>query len=218
MFTLEAPGERTAWHGYRLAVLDPPWDTDTGGGGRGAQSHYPVEDWCAILRAVIECRHWVLDPRGAHVWIWYTSLSRELVGKLGEALGLVDTGTERVWHKGRLEVVDGEAVLVQHCGLGQRLRYCHEYARLFTLGRDVGVPTSLRRPSVLLEPARGGALTHSHKPDAFYADAWASAQCDREQHGRAPALELFARRPRAGWWVWGNEITTAGEAGEVCCG
>lgn len=205
-FALTAPGadtERSEWHGYRLVVMDPPWADDSGGGGRGAQDKYEVEDWPTILRIILECPHWQLDPRGAHVWIWYTSLARRSCVKLAAALGLRDTGYERIWVKGRV-AEDGS--LKRHIGLGQYGRMAHEYCRLFTVGRDVDVPRPLRMPSWRLEPARGGELTHSHKPDAFYDDAWAIAQCERERHGRAPALEMFARRKRAGWWTWGNEV------------
>lgn len=205
-FALTAPGAehtRSEWHGYRLVVMDPPWADDSGGGGRGAQCHYPVLPWQEILAVILRCPHWQLDRRGAHVWIWYTALSRHSCEQLGASLGLRDTGYERIWAKGR---VDDDGRLVQHIGLGQYGRTAHEYCRLFTVGDDVGVPTSMRMPSWRLAPARGGEMAHSRKPDVFYGDAWLIAQCERERHGRAPALEMFARRKRAGWWTWGNEV------------
>ncbi|MBX7268820.1 hypothetical protein KIF24_24225 [Micromonospora sp. Llam7] len=40
---------------------------------------------------------------------------------------------------------------------------------------------------------------HSHKPEEQYAII--------ERCSPGPYLELFARRPRPGWDVWGNEVT-----------
>ena len=42
------------------------------------------------------------------------------------------------------------------------------------------------------------AGTHSVKPDFFYDLI--------EEQSPGPYLELFARRPRAGWDQWGNQI------------
>jgi N6-adenosine-specific RNA methylase IME4 len=41
---------------------------------------------------------------------------------------------------------------------------------------------------------------HSHKPEEQYAIV--------ERCSPGPYLELFARRPRAGWHVWGNEVVS----------
>jgi len=61
-------------------------------------------------------------------------------------------------------------------------------------------------------PARAGSLTrwfhwprrmcrdHSRKPEAFYDLV--------EQVHDGPYLELFARRQRLGWSVWGNEVAS----------
>ncbi|KKK52103.1 hypothetical protein LCGC14_3108300 [marine sediment metagenome] len=41
-------------------------------------------------------------------------------------------------------------------------------------------------------------LAHSEKPDEFFALV--------EKLSPSPRLEMFARRPRTGWHVWGNEV------------
>jgi len=43
----------------------------------------------------------------------------------------------------------------------------------------------------------GPRLEHSRKPDSVHEIA---------EHMPGPYLELFARRPREGWDVWGNEV------------
>ena len=50
------------------------------------------------------------------------------------------------------------------------------------------------RPTAYLLPRQ----PHSVKPDFFYDLI--------EEQSPGPCLELFARRPRAGWSQWGNQI------------
>lgn len=61
------------------------------------------------------------------------------------------------------------------------------------------------RGSLKLQTARGVSTAfmhprtaHSVKPDAFFSLV--------EECSPGPYLELFARRPRTGWAVWGNEV------------
>jgi N6-adenosine-specific RNA methylase IME4 len=76
--------------------------------------------------------------------------------------------------------------------MGRYFRGCTEHC-LF------GVRGSLR----LRGPAASTALltprtTHSEKPEQFYQ------LVEEQSHG--PYLELFARRRRAGWSAWGDEV------------
>lgn len=48
-------------------------------------------------------------------------------------------------------------------------------------------------------PYVNGAPRHSAKPPEFFAMV--------ESVSQGPHLEMFARSPRAGWHVWGNEVT-----------
>lgn len=50
-------------------------------------------------------------------------------------------------------------------------------------------------PSVIHSPRR----EHSRKPDELFASI-------DEMYPNAKKIELFARRPREGWHVWGNEV------------
>jgi N6-adenosine-specific RNA methylase IME4 len=56
---------------------------------------------------------------------------------------------------------------------------------------DLGV----RQVVIAPHPGRGH---HSEKPDEIYL------RIERLYPG--PRLELFARKPRKGWWTWGNEV------------
>jgi N6-adenosine-specific RNA methylase IME4 len=61
-----------------------------------------------------------------------------------------------------------------------------------------GTPRRLSRWNTSVVRARKARATHSKKPEIF--------QDIVEQVSPGPYLELFARRQRLGWDVWGNEV------------
>jgi N6-adenosine-specific RNA methylase IME4 len=80
-----------------------------------------------------------------------------------------------------------------HFGMGHYTRGAHETAILATRGKFKVADKSVR--SVFFAP-RG---EHSEKPEAFYTLVENLA-------GMGPFVELFARRPRAGWHCYGAEL------------
>lgn len=190
--------------GYRCIVADPPW-TEHGGGGRGAQNHYPLLRTPEIANVIMD------SPArdGSHLWLWVTNnYLRHGLGVM-EALGyryltnFVWVKVKRdLWERLQFCINEGrhlDAALLHACilnwGLGQYMRGGHELCLLGVTG-DAIVPMPEHRPrSVLLAP-RG---KHSAKPDEAYTDRI-------ELISPGPRLELFARAPREGWEVWGNEV------------
>lgn len=74
--------------GLHLRVIDPPWDADTGGGGRGAQNHYGLADAGSIAGIIRRSPGWTdVDPMLAFVWSTVGALHTgdlfALVGDLG---------------------------------------------------------------------------------------------------------------------------------------
>ena len=197
---------------YRLIVMDPPWGTDRGGGGRGAQEHYQLaragDEWRIVMMSGAFRPH----EDGCLVWCWCTALSRHLVPTLFERLGVRDTGCEMVWCKGEVVLLAEQrepgtvvhrAELVQQVGLGQYVMTGHEYARLGVVGR---VPTPVPyRPMSWLLSKRG---RHSAKPDEAYAE-WLEMARALWPDEDLRAIELFARDARPGWEAWGNEAPAA---------
>ncbi len=114
----------------------------------------------------------------AHMWLWTTNAS------MPEALELLQAWdfTFRsilTWIKPRF-------------GMGQYLRTQTEHVLLGTRGK---APMQFRaQGSWFYAPLQ----EHSHKPEEQYAII--------ERCSPGPYLELFARRPRPGWHVWGNEV------------
>lgn len=195
-----------------LAVMDPPWSADTGGGRRGANTHYALAGVDGIAQAVRMSGLWV-DSGPALVWMWATSSA--LVN--GDAHGLANRLGLRicagfVWVKvdefcgacglrafDELPCCDAPAYSpTTRMGLGQWSRCEHEHLLVCRRG-EVRVPKpSARQPSVIYAP-RG---RHSAKPQA----AWdVIVETSRSSVGLAWGVEFFARTARPGWTAWGNE-------------
>lgn len=147
------------------------------GGSRGADKHYSLLPTNEIPRVMMQSPLWRPAP-SAHLWMWATANFLEDALFVMRALGFRYV-TFGVWVKPSI-------------GIGQYLRLRHEpllfgvRGRLHTL--DHGVDSVIEAP-------RG---RHSEKPEESYA------RIERVSPG--PRLEMFARRPRAGWDVWGNEV------------
>lgn len=173
---------------YRAIAMDPPWD-ERGGGGRGTGNHYatmPVVDMPGVIR---QAACWAPHPN-AHLWMWAT------VSHLPDALWLMSQlgfryVSNTVWDK-------------DYIGMGQYVRVQHEHLLFGVIGDgmhdlvwkgDRSVPSIIRQ-----RPPRdaAGQRIHSRKPGAAYD------LIERVSHG--PYLEMFAREPRHGWDVWGNEV------------
>jgi len=115
----------------------------------------------------------------AHLWLWVTNAAwREQVTVM-EAWGFSYRSC-LTWIKPRL-------------GLGRYLRNQTEHLLLGVRGK---APIRFRgQGSWLYAPVQA----HSHKPEEAYAVI--------ERCSPGPYLELFARRKRPGWDVWGDEMT-----------
>lgn len=81
-----------------------------------------------------------------------------------------------------------------HAGTGYWFRNRHELLLVGTRG-SIPAPAPGQQFCSVIEAPLGG---HSDKPAAF-------AEMIEELFPNVPAVELFARGPRVGWDVWGNE-------------
>ena len=180
---------------FRCVAADPPW-AERGGGKikRGADRHYSLMSNSDILRTMtvaLEQLGGVHDD--AHLWLWVTD------NFLRHGLGIMDQLGFRyvrtlVWVKMKPHWKRPEGEPVLQVGLGKYLRGAHELCLFGTRGKAQLPATEFRHPSVVIAPR----TTHSTKPDA------AKEVIERVSPG--PRVELFAREPRDGWTVWGNEV------------
>lgn len=165
----------------QTVVMDPPWNTDAGGGGKGAQNHYPLLSLSNIYRVVSMARPFMEVSHHAHLYVWTTCAALPEAMTLIQMLGFRYV-TDWIWLK-------------RHIGLGQYRRSKHEQLLLARRGQieRIGQWPS----SVFTEPE----TEHSVKPEESY-------RCI-ETVSPGPRLEMFARRPREGWTSWGNELPAA---------
>ena len=117
------------------------------------------------------------------------------------------------WVKGSIKVTQPmpghiEAGLVLQMGMGRVFRNVVEYLLICTRGKYTKLVQSKSENGLILaeEVILAPRGKHSEKPDAAYA------AIERVMPG--PYLEMFARRERPGWTVWGNELPDGGRAFE----
>lgn len=183
---------------YRCIVADPPWK-ERGGGKikRGADRHYPLLTTPAIIEAMLTCPLWQPDDN-CHLWMWTTKNHRGEASIVMAALGFREVSSA-VWVKGDIAgEVDGKAMWrLQRPGLGQYLRGVHEHLILGVRGK---LAAQTRDQLDVIVAPRG---KHSEKPEAAYRMI--------EQISPGPRLEMFARKPQAGWDSWGQDIAVTVE-------
>ncbi len=114
----------------------------------------------------------------AHLYLWVTNPMLEVAFRVVRAWGF-EYKTLLTWVKPQM-------------GLGNYFRGCTEHVMFAVRG---SLPVQQHDLRNWFESPR---LKHSEKPQVFFDLV--------ETASPAPRLELFARRQRPGWHVWGNEV------------
>ena len=160
-------------------MADPPWlERGAGKCKRGADKHYSLMNTDAIIGAILSADKWH-PADDCHLWLWVTNNFLPDGLRVIEAIGFRYV-TNLVWVKDMM-------------GLGQYLRGQHELC-LFAVKGKAMMPEKRNVQSVAWYLPRG---SHSRKPGDV------TNHIERVSPG--PRLEMFARSPRQGWDVWGNE-------------
>jgi N6-adenosine-specific RNA methylase IME4 len=181
---------------FRTIVMDPPW-WEAGGGGRGAQNHYPLVKTKDMPALILRASLFRPFP-DAHLYLWATNNFLPgglwLMGELGFRYVTVVTWTKPAKGIGQYFRGESEQLLFGVRGSGQSPEVMTERRDLGTWLPADWVRDEKRRP------------VHSAKP----AEAYALIQA----RSKGPYLEMFARgEPRGpGWQVWGNEAQPRVEA------
>jgi len=179
--------------GFRCIVADPPWPY-SGRGPASSKEHRP-NSYGAAPSSVERYGKMSMDElkamqipahESAHLFLWTTNGFICEAHELARAWGF-QPKTVVTW--GKLKP-DGTPSMKT----GYYFRGATEHCLFATRGnlRLTGGPF----PTLYLSRR----LPHSVKPEWFYA------LCEECSPG--PYLELFARRPRLNWTVWGNEVET----------
>jgi N6-adenosine-specific RNA methylase IME4 len=167
---------------YRTIVVDPPWKTRTGpkrwpyGDNGGRPLEYPTMTIDEIKTLPVG----ELACDRAHLFLWTTNRLVRQAYDVAEAWGFRPS-VLLTWAKNPMGM-----------GLGDAFGITTEHVLFAHRG---GLRPLRRVPTTWWTWKRG---RHSQKPEAF--------QDIVETVSPGPYLEMFARRARPGWDVWGNEV------------
>jgi N6-adenosine-specific RNA methylase IME4 len=165
---------------YSSIVVDPPWSYSNKSGRHGdsANAGY-IQDRTMTLDevALFDIKRWTAET--CHLYLWVTDAYVGHIYEVTEAWGF-DAKATLVWVKDRI-------------GMGNYYRHQHELC-VFAVKGKMRL-ARMNASTVFSAPI----TTHSEKPDEFYRLV--------ESCSPGPYLDVFARKKRAGWDVFGDEVT-----------
>lgn len=171
---------------FASILADPPWHfvaRSDKGEARSAAQHYTTDrEWHDIIALPVA----QLAADDAVLFLWMVDWCPKLALEVIEAWGFAHKTTAFTWAK---QNESGEG---WHMGQGYWTRANPEDCWLATRGSPKRIHADVRQ--LIVHPV----MEHSRKPDEIH---------DRiERLVGGPYLELYARRERARWITWGNEI------------
>lgn len=177
---------------YRVLVIDPPWSW--AGGKKSRPQHYERMNMEDILAMPVRE---LLHPDGARVFLWITAPLLNRIGDLQKAWRL-KFSTTMTW----IKVKPSENMMFFYRdsfseGMGLEVRGNAEFIVILKIGKPQRLG-SKKFPSLIVAPR----MQHSRKPVDLHEAI--EARLD------GPYAEVFARAPRLGWDVWGNETQKFG--------
>lgn len=171
---------------FDVIYADPPWRFSSNSAakpGRNAFRHYD----CMTVEEISAMPVKEIAAPAALLLMWVTVPFAHRADEVVRAWGF-RCKSQIVWTKQRI-------------GTGYWARNQHELVIIATRGRFPCPRPSLFPTSII----PGAQREHSRKPE------WVADRVDARLPD-ARKVELFARRPRAGWTVWGNETEKFPEA------
>ena len=195
---------------YGAIVADPPWhfrartalQMSNWTSRRDAEKHYAVMGIDDIKALPVKD----LAAKDAHLFIWTTGPCLPKTFEVMEAWGFRYSAVAFTWVKLKRSFNSYQLRVLPtaesdlHVGLGLTTRKNAEFCLLARRGNARRIAKNVRE--IILSPVR----EHSRKPDEAYARV--------KRYCAGPYLELFARAPRKGWDVWGNQTDRFAEAAE----
>lgn len=186
---------------YGAILADPPWSfevwsKDTGN-GRSAESHYSTMSMRQIARLPVD----ELAAKDCVLFMWacWPSIADAL--KIIDAWGFAYKTCGFDWMKAdNTQPNFFQDDLPAQVGMGYWTRANTEPCLLAVKGKPKRLNADVRMG--IIAPRR----EHSRKPEGVHSRI--------ERLVAGPYLELFARAPRAGWDVWGNQTDKFKEAAE----
>lgn len=187
---------------FKAILADPPWhfrartalQTRNFQCVRDVAKHYPTMELDDIKAMPVR----EIAAPDAHLFIWTTGPCLRQTFEVMEAWGFRYSAVAFTWVKLKRSIDTRQLRVLPtaesdlHVGLGLTTRKNAEFCLLGRRGKARRNAKDVRE--IILSPVR----EHSRKPEE--AASRVQRYCD------GPYLELFARAPRDGWTVWGNEI------------
>jgi len=167
---------------FATIVADPPWQLDTGPGfGATGQTggHVPLDYFSMTIEDIAALDIAPHVPDDAHLYLWTPNRYVEAAYGIARDWGFRPS-VLLVWAKPPLGI-----------GLGDAFKLTTEFVLFARRGSLANLDIT---PTTWFDWPRG---RHSVKPDGFYALV--------ERMSPGPRLDMFARRARPGWTVWGDE-------------
>jgi len=172
---------------FATVLADPPWQFQNRT-GKIAPEHRRLSRYSTLTMAEI-CSLPVPEvaKETAHLYLWVPNALLRQGLEVMEAWGF-QYKTNIVWHKIRKDGgPDGR-------GVGFYFRNTTELILFGVRGKDARTLAPGRRQVNIIKTMK---REHSRKPDELYQIV--------EECSPGPYLELFARGPRRGWVVWGEQ-------------
>lgn len=172
---------------FRTILADPPWQFQNRT-GKMAPEHKRLSRYGTMkLDQIMALPVAQLADETAHLYLWVPNALLPDGLRVMEAWGF-QYKSNLVWHKVRKDGgSDGR-------GVGFYFRNVTELVLFGIRGKNARTLAPGRRQVNLLATMK---REHSRKPDELYKIV--------ESCSPAPYLELFARGPRKGWSVWGDQ-------------
>lgn len=163
---------------YEVILADPPWDYY-----KAYNTHGIVKDFGYKTMSLDDIKEMKLPAaKDSVLFLWTTSPQLDVAIDVMRAWGYTYK-TSAIWEK------------VNTLGMGFYFRINHELLLVGVKGNAKCPAPGDRPASIIKDKLR----SHSQKPDRVYSMIEAMYP-DRSK------IELFARRRRAGWSSWGNQL------------
>jgi len=181
---------------YRTIVADPPWPYESPGDHLRPTKEQRPNSWDSPLASPGSRKRYgamsmdeilALRPEAeanAHLYLWTTNGFMDEAYDVARAWGFKP---KTILTYGKVQP-DGKPSMKT----GYYFRGATEHV-LFCVRGSLPLQTDVALPTLWLWPRLG----HSVKPDAFFDLV--------EQASPGPYLEMFSRRARLGWEVWGDQ-------------